>query len=137
MARDEARHQVHHRERAVGADLEPADPELARRRHQLFEIVELGEHAPRPLPELAAELGQLDPLAEAAEQQDAMALLERPHLHRDRRLTDAEPERAASKAALARDGMEGAELGKAHRLPLWNYQSYQFDLCFRRVQVLG
>ena len=137
MARDEARDQVHDRERPVGADLQPAGAQLARGRHQLREIVELGEHAARPLPELAAELGQLDALAEAAEQEDAVALLERPHLHRDRRLADAETERAAREAAFARDGMERAELGKVHSFSLWEHHHYQFDLCERGAQVLG
>ena len=125
---DEARHQVHHRERPVGADLEPADPQLARRRHQLLEVVELGEHAPRPLPEVAAELGQLDALAEAAEQEDAVALLQRPHLHRDRRLADAEAQRAAGEAALAGDRVEGPQLREVHNSGLCQHQSYEFDL---------
>ena len=115
VAGDEARDQVHHRERPVGADLEPADPELARRGHQLLEVVELGEYAPGPLPQLAPELGQLDPLALAPEQLDAVALLERPDLDGDRRLAEAEPERAAGEAAFARDRVKGAELGEVHK----------------------
>jgi hypothetical protein len=95
-------------ENGPSAPIEPADPKLAREGQQRLEIVELGEYPAGPLPELAPGRGQLDALALAAEQLDAVALLERSDLHRDRRLADAEPERAAGEAARARDRREGA-----------------------------
>ncbi len=128
VARDEARDQVHHRERAVGADLEAAGLELAGGRQQRLEIVELGEHAARALPQLAAEVGELDAVAEAAEQQRAVALLERAHLRRDRRLADADARRPTGEAAGARDRVERAELGKAHNLHLSSHHEHAFAL---------
>jgi hypothetical protein len=68
------------------------------------------------LPDLAPELGQLDPLASAREQLDTKGLLERAHLHRDRRLADAEARRTQGEATLAGYGMEGAQLRKVHNL---------------------
>ena len=118
VAGDEGGHRVHDRERPVGADLEPADPEHAGRGHQLFEVVELGEHAPRAQPEVAAELGKLDPLALPAEQQGAIALLERPDLHRDRGLADPEPGSTTGEAAFGRDRVEGAKVSEVHNRSL-------------------
>jgi len=100
---------------AVGADPQMPGRQLVRPAEQLTRLLFEEEQSPGDLEQRLAERRRDDAPAAAVEQRHPIALLERLHLRRERRLCYPEPQRGAGEAAFRRDGVKGTEIGMIHR----------------------